>query len=74
MDVGCRFDYPSEAITTNELAEKILGQKIDKALALGDVYPPTFDGNPVEVSLLAEELFADDPMRILAHMEFALTK
>ncbi len=74
MDVGCRFDYPDGAITTNELAEKILGQKIDKALALGDVYPPTFDGKPVEASLLAEELFADDPMRILAQMEFALTK
>ena len=74
LDVGCRFVYPDDAISTNMTAERILGEKIDNRLTLPSVYPPILDGKCVEKTFLAEELFLDDPMLILSQMEFAHTK
>ncbi len=74
MDTGCRFTYPEDAITTNQLAEAILGVAVEEDVCLADVYVPTFEGKRVDPSMISKRLFAWDPMRILAQMELALTK
>lgn len=70
----CWFAYPADAITTNQLAGQILGVELDESLTLADVYLPVYNGAPVDKARLANDVFAYDPMRILAQMELALTK
>ncbi len=74
LEAGCRFSYPNDAISTNQLAENMLGVSIDKNITLPNAYVPTLDGEPVDPSMLSRDLFACDPMRILVQMEFALTR
>lgn len=74
LEPGCRFAYPEDAISTNQLAGQILGVEIDEGITLADVYPPTYCGEPVDRTRLANDIFAYDPMRILAQMEMALTR
>lgn len=74
IKAGCRFSYPDDAISTNELANNILGTSINENFTLSDAFAPTLDGERVDASMLARELFKCDPIQILAQMEFALTK
>jgi len=71
---GCRFEYPSDAISTNQLAGALLGVSVDEQLHLQDVYIPTFEGKAVDADRLVQDVFKYDPMRILAQMELALSK
>ena len=74
MEEECRFTYPDDAISTNRLAEQLLGIVIDEKITLSDRYPPVFENGYVDVNRLAEDLFPTDPMRILTQMEIALTE
>ena len=69
---GCRFIYPDDAISTNQLTGQVLGIAIDEQKKITDVYVPVFNGERVDPGLLAADLFAHDPLRILAQMEMAL--
>ena len=74
LEPGCRFAYPADAISTNQLAGQILGVEMDERTTFVDAYLPTYHRAPVDQIRLANDVFASDPMRILAQMEFALIK
>lgn len=72
LEDRCHFDYPNDALSTNQLVGELLGVPIDESRKLTDCFPPMLDGEPVDCTRLVRSLFKFDPLRILAQMEIAL--
>lgn len=66
--------FPEDALTTDQMAEKLTGIKMPVGTKFQDVFKPTFEGKPVNEELLMSDLTRGDIMKILAQMECALKK
>lgn len=66
------IDFPENAITTDELAQRLTGIKMPKGTRFEDIYKPTYQGKPVNEDMLMSDFTRGDIIKILAQMECAL--
>jgi len=64
---------PTDALSTNGLAEALSGIKIPEDLSLSDIFPPTYRGKPLRRESLQEDVGRGmQVMRVFAQYECAL--
>ena len=64
--------FPDDALTTDRLAEALTGISVPDGTRLEDVFPPMFDGKPLDAALVPKISDTDDIMRVFAQFECSL--
>ncbi len=64
--------FPDDALTTDRLAEALTGISVPDGTRLEDVFPPMFDGKPLDAALVSKISDTDDIMRVFAQFECSL--
>ena len=64
--------FPDDALTTDRLAEALTGISVPDGTRLEDVFPPMFDGKPLDAALVSKISDTDDLMRVFAQFECSL--
>ncbi len=65
--------YPSDAITTDALAEQLSGIRVPKDIRLEEIFVPTYQGVPIDESELVDDLGRGSLMRVLGQLEAVLS-
>ena len=63
---------PENAVTTDELAQKLSGRGMPVGTTLQDIFRPVFEGREVRADDIVEDLGRGPVMKVLAQMECAL--
>lgn len=63
---------PENAMTTDEIAEVLMNQKMQAGTTLQEVFTPTFEGKKITTDDIIEDIGRGEVMRIWAQMECAL--
>lgn len=64
--------FPDDALTTDRLAETLTGISVPDGTRLEDVFPPMFDGRPLDRGSVIEESGSGELMRVFAQFECSL--
>lgn len=65
---------PEDMLSTAELCERLTGKRMPEGTELKDVFPPTFEGKPVDPDTIQLDVGRGDVMRVFAQFESALLK
>ena len=71
MDV--HLEFPSDALSTGKMVEKLTGITMPKGLTLPDIIRPVYDGEYLSPDTVIKYLKGGDVMRILSQFELALS-
>lgn len=63
---------PENMLSTAELCKSLTGKEMPEGTELKDVFPPTFDGKPLDPDSIQRDLGRGDVMRVFAQFECAL--
>lgn len=66
------INFPSNAITTDELATQLTGIKVPENIQLEDIFVPTYQGKPIAKEDIVEDLGRGSIMRVWAQYEASL--
>ena len=64
---------PAQMLPTDRLAQQITGIQVSDNLHLKDIFPPSFQGKPLQEGDIPESIGRGDLRRVLAQQECALT-
>ena len=65
---------PQEAISTDQVAQKLTGICMPEGTTLSDIYQPTYQGEILQKEEIIQDIGRGDVMRVLAQMECAFAK
>jgi len=63
---------PSDGLSTAELSRKLTGMEAAAPVELQDIFPPTFQGTPIDPEAIQTDVGRGDVMRIFAQFECTL--
>lgn len=67
-------ELPADRLTTTELCEMLSGKKVPEGIELADVFPPTYQGKPIDPEQIQLDVGRGDVMRVFAQFECTLHK
>jgi dienelactone hydrolase len=65
---------PEDAVSTDEMAQRLSGIRMPEGTVLSDIYKPTYQGKILNKDDIIEDIGRGDVMRVLAQMECAFWK